>query len=155
MEYKLQFIAFGKTLWICVFALLYGIGGISKKWIRRFLGPLWMLGGVVLFSKIQGVFQWWILLYPVLLCASLHLGYGGTDNVWIKVRKRAIYGLALGVSAFPLCFNSHLWGLFFFHCCLCVVASIFYGVINPFRNNARAEETVLALFLTIIPMFLI
>lgn len=153
-ENTLQLIAILKLLWVCGFASLYGFAGIKNKWLRRFIGPFWMGLGVYGFGTWQGVFEWWHLAYPVLLSASLHLGYGGTDDVKVKIRKRAIYGLALGVSALPLCFPNHLFALFGGHVLLCVLASVALGVFNP-AGNARNEESLIATLSTLIPLFLI
>lgn len=153
-EYTLQAIASLKLCWVAGFALLYGLGGISNKWLRRFVGPLWMGVGIYLFGIWQGVSQWWHLVYPFLLCASLHLGYGGTDNVWIKLRKRAIYGLCLGISALPVVFVSGLWILYILHCVLCVASSVVLGVFNP-TKSARDEETLIAVLSTVLVLFLI
>lgn len=153
-EYTLQAIAALKLCWVAAFAFLYGRGGISQKWIRRFIGPLWMGVGLWIFGSWQGSWQWLYLLYPLLLCLSLHLGYGGTDNVIIKIRKRAIYGLAIGASAIPLSIASHLWGLLSIHIGLCIVGSVLLGVYNPSRN-ARSEEVLIATLSTVLVLFLI
>lgn len=91
-EYKLQFKVFGKLLWVCIFALLYGLGGIEFKFIRRFIAPVWLGGGMYLFSK-----DWRTLLQVPLLMGSLSLGYGA-ELFWIKVAKRAIYGFINGLT---------------------------------------------------------
>lgn len=158
-ESTLAIISFLKIVFIAIFSLFYSLGGTEingkgRKWIRRYIGPLWMLGGVVLFGKLQGVFEWWHLLYPILLSAALHIGYGGTDDTIIKIRKRAIYGLAIGVSSLPLLFNSHLWVLYGVHVFLCVSMSVLLGVINPTRS-ARDEESLIAAFSSVLPLFLI
>lgn len=152
-EQTLQLIASLKIVWVALFSYFYGLGGINHKWLRRFLGAFWMGVGAVTFGCWQGVFQWWHLIYPVLSCMALHLGYGG-DRVVIKISKRFIYGLCLGIAALPLCFNSGLWVLFGFHVALCISASVVFGVVNPTRE-ARSEETIIASLSTIIPLFLI
>ena len=53
-EYKLQFEALFRILWVVVFALFYALGGIQFKWIRRFVAPVWLGGGLYLFSR-----DWW------------------------------------------------------------------------------------------------
>lgn len=153
-EHALQLIASLKIVWVAVGSFLYGLGGISNKWIRRFLLPLWMGLGIWVFGIWTGSFSLLQLLYVPLCCASLHLGYGGTDDIWIKLRKRVIYGLCLGVSALPLVFNSNLWLLFAFHCCLTVSASVLLGTFNP-TKNARSEETIIATLSTVLVLFLL
>jgi hypothetical protein len=152
-ENTLQLIAGLKLVWVACFAILYGFGGISNKWLRRFVGPFWMGLGVYGFSTWTGSFHPWYLAYPLLLAISLHLGYGG-DSIGKKLRKRSIYGLALGVSALPLCFGNYLWLLFGFHVVLCVAVSVILGVFNP-AKTARNEETLIAALSTIIVLYLI
>lgn len=152
-EYTLQFIAFGKILWVAVFSLLYGLGGVSNKWIRRYIGPAWMTLGVFVFSKITNSFHFWYLAYGILLMGALHLGYGG-DDVGTKIRKRSIYGLALGISAAPLLIGNANYILFGCHLGLCCFVSIVFGVFNPTRN-AREEEGLIAFLSTLLVLFLI
>ena len=146
--------AIGKLLWVVVFASLYGFGGIKNKWKRRYLAPFWMGCGIWLFSFLTHSWHWWYLLYPLLLCGFLHIGYGGSDDTLVKLRKRAIYGLCLGIAALPLVFGNYLWLLFVFHCVLCVASSVVFGVWNPFKN-ARSEESAIALLSTVLVLFLI
>lgn len=152
-EYPLQFIASGKIFWSGVACMLYGLGGISNKWIRRLVMSFWMGCGLLMFAKLQGTFNAWQLLYPPLLCASLHLGYGG-DNVKRKIIRRSIYGLAIAVSALPLAIISGLWILYSIHAFLCVSMSVLLGVFNP-TDSARSEETLIACFSSVLPLFLI
>lgn len=152
-ENGLQIMAICKLLWVTSFAGLYGFGGIKRKWLRRFVGSVWMGIGVYGFSSWSQDFHFWYLLYPILLCISLHLGYGG-DDFATKFRKRALYGLLLGISAVPLVFGLYLWSLFSIHVCLCVLVSTIFGVFNP-TKNARDEETIISALSTVIPLFLI
>lgn len=152
-EYTLQIIASLKIVWVAVGSLFYGLGGISNKWIRRFILPLWMGIGIWVFGHWQGSFQYWHLCYSGLLCGSLHLGYG-SDEVAIKIRKRAIYGLCLGVSAIPIVFSSGLWVLFGIHVAICIASSVILGVFNP-TKNARSEETIIAVLSTVLVLFLV
>lgn len=152
-ENTLQLIAIGKLFWVVIFVGCYGFGGISDKWIRRYLGAFWMGLGVFVFGSLQDSFHWWHLLYAGLLCGALHLGYGGDSNA-VKIRKRSTYGIALGVSALPLVFGSGLWVLYIYHCILCVSVSVLLGVWNP-TKNARSEETLIAFLSTVIPLYLI
>lgn len=153
-EYTLQIMSSLKIVWVAISSLQYGLGGISNKWIRRFILPVWMGLGIWVFGTWSGTFSLLQLLYVPLLCASLHFGYGGTDNVWIKIRKRAIYGLALGVSAVPICIVSSLWWLFAIHVGCCIMGSVLLGVFNKTRS-ARDEESLIAAFSTVLVLFLI
>jgi len=109
--------------------------------------------GIWLFSFLSSSFHWWYLLYPALLCASLHLGYGGDSNA-VKIRKRFIYGLALGISAGVLLIGNANYALFGFHVGLCCIVSVIFGAFN-ISKNARSEETMIAFLSTVVPLFLI
>ncbi len=152
-EYTLQVIVICKLLWVVGFAALYSFGGISNKWLRRYLGAAWMWLGIFGFSVQSGSFYWWYLLYPLLLSISLSLGYGG-EIVTVKLRKRFIYSLALSLSALPLCYPNHYFGLFGFHCILCIVSSVALGVFG-ITKHARSEEAIIALLSTVCVLFLI
>lgn len=143
-----------KIACVALFCWFYGRGGVTWKFWRRFVGPLIIGVAIWGFGTWTGTFSLLQLLYVPLLCASLHLGYGGTDNVWVKIRKRAIYGLSLGISAFPLAFVSGLWLLFAFHCVVCVSASVAIGVYDIPRS-ARDNESLIAAFAMLFVLFLI
>lgn len=154
-ETNLQYLATGKILWCGFYCLCYGLGGTEGygKWIRRYVGPLWMGCGLWMFANLQGTFNIWQLLYPVLLSLSLHLGYGSND-VKDKITRRCIYGLALAISALPLAVISGFWLLYAIHCVVCVSMSVLLGVFNP-TDSARSEETLIACFSSVLPLFLI
>jgi hypothetical protein len=67
-----------------------GIGG--QKWVRRFLLPLLLALGCLL----SGVSWWQASIYALLLCASLHMGYGERTPYW---KKFLIFASYSGVSA--------------------------------------------------------
>lgn len=153
-EIVLQIIAFLKIIWVAVFALLYGLGGISGKWKRRFIGPVWLMLGIFVFSKWTLNWSYWYLIYLPLLIASLHIGYGGTNVTAVKVRKRALYGLALGIAPASLAILNTAWVMWGLHIVLCVSTSVILGVLNP-TKNARNEETLIALMSAILPIYFI
>ena len=152
-ENILQIIASLKIIWIAVFSYFYGEGGIQNKWIRRFIAAVWFALGIYGFSMWEGNLHLLKFLSPALLIGALHMGYGG-DKTLIKFEKRALYGFLIGLSSLPLAFTSHLWVLFGIQILLCILASVLFGVLNPFKN-ARDEETNIATFSLILPMFMI
>ncbi len=152
-EYTLQWMGLCKLLWLSFFAFLYGLGGIRRKWIRRFVGPTWMMTGVYVFSSYTQSFHWWYLLYWPLLTIGLHFGYGG-DVLKVKFRKRVVYGLVLGLSQLPLVFGNYLWAYFIFGVITSVVFSVFLGVCNK-TKNARDEETIIAVGSSLSALFLV
>ncbi len=153
-EYTLQIIAFLKLIWMAVFALLYGLGGINNKWLRRFIGPCWMMLGIFVFSQWQGTWNLWYLVFLPIAIFGLHLGYGGTNETIIKIRKRAVYGFILSLSAIPIVACSHLWNIFAFHVGLAVLSSTLFGTFNPFRS-ARDEETIIATSCFLLTLYMI
>lgn len=154
-ETNLQYLATGKILWCGFYCLAYGLGGTEGwgKWIRRYIGPVWILLGIWIFANLQGTFNAWQLLYPALLCASLHLGYGG-DNVKRKIIRRSIYGLAIAIASLPLAVISGMWLLYCIHAVVCVSMSVLLGVFNP-TDSARSEETIISTMSSILPLFMI
>ena len=77
-EMALQMIGIAKLGLITIFSSLYAVGGIDGKWIRRYLAPFVLAGGLIMLSFLTDSFSWWILLWYALLTASLHMGYGAT-----------------------------------------------------------------------------
>jgi len=152
-ELTLQFLAFFKVISVAVFGLFYGLGGMIEKKVRRIGGPIWIAISISIIGCIQKTISLWYFLYPILLMASLCIGYGAEEKKE-KIKKRALYGLALGVSAIPVAIVTSKWLLFGFHLVLCIGASVLLGVYNPLRN-ARDEETLIATLSVIMPIFMI
>lgn len=155
-EVHLQILASLKIAWIAVFSLFYGLGGVSGKWKRRFVGAAWMMLGVVIFSSITKNFHFWYLAYLPLLIGALHVGYGdkGTNSKAFKFKRRSITGLCLALAPLALSFGNGLWGLYACHVFLCIASSSVLGVYNP-AKNARDEETLIATLSCVIPLFLV
>lgn len=152
-EQTLQIIASLKIVWIAVFSYLYGRGGISNKWQRRFLGASWMMLGIFVFSKWCSTWNIWYLLFLPLSIGALSNGYGAEETVR-KIIRRGVYGLFIGLCGLPLVVFSHLWVLFGFSVCLSVLSSITLGVWNP-TKEARSEETLIATLGFLLILFLI
>ncbi len=142
-EYKQQFKAFAKLLWVCGFALLYALGGIEHKEIRRFIAPVWLCIGQFIISK-----DWKVFFQAPLLMFSLSLSYGA-DTFWTKVGKRAIYGFANGLTAII----HRNWTLLIMNIILITLACVMFGVWNPF-NSARAEELAIGFMIGFLSMFM-
>jgi len=152
-ENTLQWLQIIKLLSLSAFAGLYGFGGVSGKWKRRFIAPAVLVGTIAIFQ-----FSWWLLLYYGLLVGALSLGYG-TNSSLNKLTKnsyitRAIVGFAAGVAALPVAIMTGSWLLWFLHIGLTTILSSIFGVLNPFKS-ARAEETALAVAYGFIPLFMI
>jgi hypothetical protein len=150
-EYKVQIKEVIKLLWVVGFAILYALGGIEHKWLRRFIGPVWLTSGMFIFSR-----DWRVFLQAPLLMFGLSLGYGA-EAVWLKVIKRFIYGLVNGASSITHLFNKEFnkvrfWVMFSLHVFLCSAVVIILGVFNPV--SARAEELIIGFTIGMLPMYM-
>ena len=152
-ELNLQLLAFFKVIAVAIFSLLYGLGGMYKKAIRRIGGAIWLMIAIGIIGYFQKTISLWYFLYPLLLMGALTIGYGA-DEFEEKIKKRALYGLALGVSALPVAIVTGKWLLFGFHTGLCLASSILLGVFNPLRS-ARGEETLIGTLSVITPIFMV
>ena len=148
-EYKLQIRAFLKLLCVCGFALLYALGGVEHKELRRYVAPLFLTGCMWLFNR-----NWKVFLQAPLLMFTLSLGYGA-DTLWEKIIRRLGYGAANGATSMAQWVSKRnsrdFWILFVFHVFLCIITCVVLGVLNP-TGSARAEELVMGFiigFLTI------
>jgi len=154
-EVTLQILALAKLLSVVIFAGLYALGGMKgvSKGARRFGGAVWIGLAISIISSWQKTFSAVYLLYPLLLLGALHLGYGA-EEVPKKLRRRALYGLALGVASLPIALKTGNWIMFAFNLVLCVGASVILGVFNPLRS-ARDEETLIGALSVVLPMFMV
>ena len=152
-EQTLQIIAILKVLLVAGFAGLYGYGGMSGKWKRRFIAPVLLGSGIAGFTLWTDTFNAWSLLCVPLLFGALSLGYGG-DTTGEKIRKRAIAGCAAAVCFTPLFWVTGAWSLLFLHILVCTATSIVAGVWNQ-TSSARTEETLIGAMYVLIPLLTI
>jgi len=151
-EYKLQFRILGKFAWVVVFALLYALGGIHFKWIRRFVAPVWLGGGMYLFSR-----DWRVFIQVPFQMATLSMGYGA-DLFWEKIGRRLLFGFANGLPnlthLFDKGFNKkRFWTLLSLAVLLNPIIIAILGAINPVV--ARAEEMLIGFFIGVWSIFII
>jgi len=143
-EYKIQIREFLKILCVVVFALLYALGGVEFKLLRRFIAPLWLSACMFAFSS-----DWRVFIQAPLLMISLSLGYGA-DNFFIKLLRRGVFGMANGMAAAI----HRNWKLLIMHVALCIFVCIAFGVFNPF-GSARAEELCIGFIIGWLPMYMV
>lgn len=131
---------------VCVFAVLYSMGGtdFGKYW-RRFVAPTILAGG--LFWKTR---SWKGFAQGALMMFSLSIGYGADIELW-KIVKRGVYGLANGVTSSFSNFFDRKWLMICFQTVLLIAAYIAFGVYNPFPSS-RIEELVLGFLIAFLPM---
>ena len=152
-ELTLQWIAVLKLLLVAGFATLYGFGGMSGKWKRRFIAPILYGVGILGFTLWTNTFNALSLLSPLLLCGALHLGYGG-DTTQEKIIKRAVAGSAAGFASIPLFIVCGAGNLALLHIAVCMAVSIVAGTWNQ-TSSARTEETLIGATYLLIPMLTI
>lgn len=133
---------------ICVCAILYCLGGAEfgwGKWLRRFLMPFIMVGGMFWFSR-----DWRSLISFPLLCIGLSLGYGA-DETWLKIIKRGYCGLLLGVGSSIGDWLNKRFLISISQTVLVTTAMILLGAFNPLPN-ARLEELAIGLSISALPI---
>lgn len=146
MEKKLQLKQILKLVICVVFASLYAWGGIEHKWLRRFLAPIILTISMLGFSN----WDWKTLIQMPFMFASLSLGYGAT-SLWAKILRRALFGLANGITSSGYNIIKKRWLLIGTQIVLLVGLFIVMGVFNPL-GSARAEETFLGVMIALIPL---
>ena len=152
-ELMLQWVATLKMLVVCLYASLYGFGGMNGKWKRRIIGALLLTVAIIGFSLWTGTFSWWYLLCAPLYYGSTSIGYGGTDVTWKKIFKRSYCGLAYVCASLPIAIVNEAWALLALHTVLCIGTSVLLGVWNP--TNARNEETLIGVSISLLPLYMI
>lgn len=143
-----------KFVWAGLVGFFYALGGAdktSKAW-RRYGASFLACLGVVGFSLWSGQFNWWFLLYWPLLVGALSLGYGA-DETGKKVAKRLMTGSAIGTASLPIAIVTGNYLVFAFHLFLCIITSIYWGVLNPV--NANNEETIIGGISVLFALFMV
>lgn len=152
-ETTLQWIQGIKILILGAFAMLYGFGGVSGKWKRRFIAPIVYVAGISGVSLWTGTWSVWYLLCAPLFFGALSLGYGATTTSE-KIKKRAIAGAAGACATLPIFAVNSAWTLLPLHIAVCMAVSIVAGVWNQ-TSSARAEETLIGATYALIPLFVV
>jgi hypothetical protein len=152
-EATLQLISSLKVLLVAGFATLYGLGGMSGKWKRRFIAPVLYGIGIAGFTLWTNTFNAWSLLCVPLLFGGLSLGYGASTTAE-KIKKRAIAGSAAACCSIPIFVITGAWTLLFLHILVCTATSIVAGTWNQ-TQSARAEETLIGASYVLIPILTI
>jgi hypothetical protein len=135
---------------LCVLlGAMYSIGGMEEgpgKWVRRFLMPFVMAGGMCWFSR-----DWRSLLVAPLVGIGASLGYGGTDETWLKVIKRGYCGLFLGAGSAIVDWTNKRFLMAAFQTVLVTSAMICLGVWS-ILPDARTEEFVIGFLIVFMPI---
>lgn len=134
---------------VIIFASLYAAGGSADfggmKWLRRFLAPGVMVGGMFWFSR-----DWRALVQLPFMFGALCLPYGA-DTLWGKIFLRASFGAANGVASSGNNLLKKRWLLAGFQIVFVTATSVCFGVWNPW-DNAMQEQFVIGLAIAAIPV---
>ena len=149
-EVTLQWIATLKLLLVAGFATLYGFGGVSGKWKRRFIAPMLFGIGIWGLTTWTQSFHWQYLLCVLFLFGALSIGYGG-NTTGEKIKKRAIAGSAAAFCFVPLFWATGAWSLLALHILVCTATSVVAGTWNQ-TSSARTEETLIGASYVLIPL---
>lgn len=152
-EYQLQVISIVKMLVVVGFSLLYSLGGIRFKWIRRYIACVFLGISIWGIGVWQGMSDLWYLLFPLLLMGALTLGYGA-EKFKLKIARRGLAGTAIALAALPIAIRTGNWKLYSVHAIFMLFVMTYIGVLNPMRN-ARDEETIIGTFAVLLPVFMV
>lgn len=146
-EYKTQFETFSKVIVVILFALLYALGGIEHKWLRRYCAPILLQVFVLAYTQDPK----YLIQFPFQVL-SLSLGYGA-DALILKLSRRAIFGLANTATFFPMIreWDRNAVILLLTFAAMVTGGHVVFGAFNPWPN-ARTEEFVLGLFIALTPV---
>lgn len=154
-EMTLQIISSCKIAFVSVIALLYGLGGMSSKWRRRYLASLLIVVGFCGFSLLQGTFSYYYLICYPLLIAVFSMGYGVNSKLnnlfGNKILVRLVQGIAFSCATLPVFIINDQWMLFGLHLGVMSAISVVLGVFNPLM--AREEESLFGTFVGLLPLF--
>ena len=157
-EVTIQWIQLVKLLLLAGCATLYGFGGVSGKWKRRYIAPCLATAGIAGISLWSGTFTWLLLLFCPLLTGCYSMGYGENSKLMKLLKNkmivRAVVGILLGIAAAPIAIVNSAYLLWALHIGICVAVSTISGAFNPMKS-ARAEETMIGAssLLTVMFMF--
>lgn len=141
----------GLLIWFG-FLICYWIGGRRHKWIRRWVGSLFLIGAVLVVALLKQQAEWaLLLLYPASVLA-LSLGYGG-NSLMQKVIRRLRYGVALGsLSLLLAIITGHGFLVALFQIMLAGFASVYFGALNPLPSAVSEEIEIAALSTICLPL---
>lgn len=136
-----------------VFSTLWMLGGWGEflegaKWLRRFVAPCVLGGGLYYFSR-----DWRSLVTAPILMIGASLGYGA-DETWLKVLKRGYCGVVLGVGSTAAGWLNKRFVYSVFQTILVTACMIYLGAFNPL-SDARAEEFSIGMLISFLPLMAI
>lgn len=134
-----------KLLAVCIFAILYSIGGWGHLWCRRYVAPVELTIAVFIFSRGD-----WRSFTSLIGIGSLCLGYSAHSLVG-SIFRRGLFGVANGIAFSITNLLNKRFILGFFQIILVPITCIILGVWNPLPN-ARTEELVIGFEMAFIPI---
>lgn len=153
-EYTLIYLILGGSVGLVISCFLYSLGGRSGKWKRRFIASAILTATINILSVLLNKWNPWMLaVYPILV-TGFSLGYGGTDNLAVKIFKRSYCALVICMAGLLLAFliGGNAWWVFVAHIITAGI-SVFLGTKNflPAAVEEFAICLVLNLFLITYP----
>lgn len=128
-----------QVFFVLMASMLYSFGGRpGGRLLKRLAAPLLLIAPILIINYYQGHWNNWYLLsfgyinWP-------WIGYGG-KTLFTKWWRRSLWSLLYCSAALVFVIHSHAWIIFGIQSGISLMCSTAFGVYNPFRNNAPAEE---------------
>jgi len=141
-----------RILNLLVASILYSLGGRSgiSKGVRRFGASAVIVGGVCLFSFLNGSFHWWYLSVYPLLVGAYSLGYGG-QTFLEKFKRRSISALAITCAPLPIVITTGKWEAWVTQVIIGWVSMVILGIKS--RIRAAEEELIICMLTSFMVLF--
>ena len=120
-----------------VFSVLWMFGGRpGGRIIRRWVSPLFFSVSLILYS-LNNFNLLNLLIVPGYVLVA-HLGYGG-DELIEKFVRRLFWAFAFASVAVIPAIISGAYVIFGIQAVICIMASVIFGLFNPFKSSAKEE----------------
>lgn len=138
-----------------VYSTVWWIGGRpnGRVW-RRWIAPLFFGVAVNVLAYFGGTWHWAMLVYPPLLKAVSHIGYGGSTFA-VKFARRSVWSFLYICCSLPLAIVTGEWLLFSVQALFCLLASNVFGILNPFKSSPQEEGTIVFSSSFLIPFMVV
>lgn len=143
----------GKSMAVLTYAWAYAMGGLTGlKFMRHWVGPGIFCGLCTALLYVSHTLDWRACSL-ILLFIPPHFGYGA-DSIWSKIVRRAIYGTLFAVVGFVIAVLYHSSLLGIFQTVLSIASSVYFGVLNPFKNAEDEQGIIGFCSIILIPFML-
>lgn len=140
MSENYQVVIWGlQVLSVLAASVVYSFGGRpGGRLLKRLVAPLLLVLPILAINYFLHHWNWWYLLalgyvnWP-------WIGYGG-KTLWFKIFRRVTWSVLYCSGALVFVSHSHAWLIFGVQMTISLICSVAFGVWNPFKDNAPAEE---------------